>query len=163
MSISHLGLLTTAHVDDDGRAMKLIVLRKGWERAGVWKRLGSVRLWCHTSVTASTGHWCAACWGTVSKTPSTSQEVDPGYISLDLNLNVVDWSLIQAWACSVGLQTEGEDVEATINELTRELEVNKSSLDEVSFENQMIHHQLDWVRNRIVLWISGTRALVSLP
>ena len=70
--------ITTAAVDYDGAefasAMMLIVLRKAW-LACVWKRRGllRVRLWCRASLTSS-GQ--CACWGTVSKTPSTSQELD---------------------------------------------------------------------------------------
>ena len=49
----------------------------------------------------------------------------------------------QAWACSVGLQTDVEDVTVTINQLTEELEINKSSLADVSSENQAIRQQLE--------------------
>ena len=50
---------------------------------------------------------------------------------------------MQAWACSVGLQTDGEDVTATITKLTKDLETNKSSLAEVSSENLAIRQQLE--------------------
>ena len=43
----------------------------------------------------------------------------------------------------MGLQTDGEDVTATITKLTKDLETNKSSLAEVSSENQAIRQQLE--------------------
>ena len=43
----------------------------------------------------------------------------------------------------MGLQTDGEDVTATITQLTKDLETNKSSLAEVSSENQAIRQQLE--------------------
>ena len=43
----------------------------------------------------------------------------------------------------MGLQTDGEDVTATITQLTKDLETNKSNLAEVSSENQAIRQQLE--------------------